>query len=597
MTATLDDVSTDGDAAQPRRRRVWRWILLAILVIVVAGAWLAVRAVQIERNLKAARTALSSVETSLKSGDPVNQQVVDDAAKHTRTAANASSDPVWSVMTHIPLLGRPFKTTAGIAEIGDRITHDSLPHMLAVNDQMQDLKAADALHALPLPTMRQAASALGIVDTQLQDDLFALQHLPSNNYASPINDARTKLLVQLGDVTDQVHTAATATKLAVPMLGGTGTRRYFVAFENPAEARADMGLIGGYGELIARNGRLHIAKIGTNGDLPPIKTPTGSEAPIITTGYQKFGVGTNWLASNFSPDFGASAAVMAGAYAASTGHHVDGVIALDPVAMGAILNQSGRSVTVPGAGTFNGDQLPEFIESSEYRLPLDETQRKLLLADVGRQTLHSLLASHPSTLDLARTLASLAGTGNLRLASTHPTEQGALEEFPIAGALPSTSRPFVGAYVNNASGTKLDYYLDESLDYRATSCTTTSTSAAVTVTLTNNVPAHGVPDFVVRGNVAASRALTPGHNQVLLSLVTSPGSRITGATVNGRPVTWALQSVERGNHPVSIVSLDLPPRQATKVAFTVTMPRTHGQALLATQPLARQPKVTASHCG
>jgi len=595
--ATIPDVAVDGGAALPRRRRTWRWVLIVLAVVVVAGAWLAFRAIQIERNLQAARTALMSAETALKSGDPVSGAIVADAASHTRTARDAASDPLWSAMARIPFVGRPFKTTAGIAEIGDRITHDSLPKMLTVSAQLQQLKSADALHALPLATMRVAGQALGTVDSQLQNDVYALQHLPVSSAISPLKDARDKLLAQLSDVSAQVHTAAVATTVGVPMLGADGPRRYFVAFENPAESRPDMGLLGGYAELIARNGRLHVAKLGSNSDLPAIRAATGSNAPIIPAGMQKFGVGSNWLASNLSPDFGTDAGVMAAAYSASTGRTVDGVIALDPVAMGAILQQTGRSVTVPGAGTVAGADLPAFLESGQYSLALDETQRKEMLANVGRQTLDSLLAAHVQTLDLARTLASLAGTGNLRLASLHGTEQGALEQFPIAGALPTTSRPFVGAYVANAAATKLDYYLDESLDVRTTSCTSAGVDASVTVTLTNSVPAHGVSDFALRGNVAASRALTPGYNSVLLSLALSPGAHITGATLNGRPLTWSLQTVDRGNHPVSIVALNLPPRKATKVALHVSLPGTHGPVLLATQPLPRAPKQsTTGNC-
>jgi hypothetical protein len=465
---------------------------------------------------------------------------------------------------------------------------------LTVNKQMQHLKNADALHTLPLPAMHTAGHALGIVDEQLADDLFALRHLSDDNVITAVDNARSKLLDQLGDVTAQVHTAAVATKVGVPMLGYFGPRRYFVVFTNPAEARADTGLIGGYAEMVARDGHLHITKVGSNTDLPQLRPPSPSESPIITAGYEKFGVGADWLASNFSPDFSANAGVMASSYAASTGRPIQGVIALDPVAMGAILEEAGRNVTIPGAGEVSGADLPAFLESKQYLLPLDEGQRKDVLADVGSQTLDSLLDSHVSTLDLARTLASLAGTGNLRLASTHGLEQGALQEFPIAGALPTTSRPFVGAYVNNAAGTKLDYYLDESVDYRATTCLSGSQRGEVTVTLTNDVPANGVPSFVLRGNVAAGRSLQQGHNRVLLSVVLSPGARITNATVGGRPVSWALESVERGEHPVSIVALDLPPRQATAVKMSVTMPGVHGAPLVATQPLPRAPKTSAA---
>jgi len=591
MTRTTHFERRGGDARIPRRRSGLFWVLVVLAVLVVIAAWLGFRAYQIESNLQSARSALTEAERSLHTAAPVPATLVHSAQSHTRTARDAARDPVWSLVAHIPFLGRPLRTTAGIAEIGDRITHQSLPTLLAVDDQLQKVKNADAVHALPLPTMRTVGRSLSDVDTQMRDDLYALQHLPGS-YVSPVSHARDKLLNQLTGVSGQVHAAAVSTTIGVPMLGGNGPRRYFVMFENPAETRPDMGLIGGFAEVVATNGRLHVVKSGSNSDLPPMRLPSGANAPVQTVGYSDFGAGSTWLSSNLSPDFSEDAALMGAAYATVTGRTIDGVIALDPVAMGRIEQIAGRSVTVPHAGTYSGDQLATFLENGEYALKMPEDQRKLLLADVGKQSMEALLASHVPALDLARALGSLAGTGHLRLYSLHPAEQAELAQFPIAGTLPTTSRPFLGAYVINASATKLDYYLDESVAYQATSCK--PAAATVRVTLTNNVPAHGVPAFVTSGNVAFSRSLSKDHNQVLLSLVVSPGARITSATVAGKPVTWSLKTVERGNHPTYLTELDLPPRAPVTVNVAISQPGTHGPALIGTQPLPRQPKATVT---
>src|SRR3954470_24829932 len=513
------------------QRHAWRWVLLVVVVLILLAGWLAFRAWQIQHNLSAARSALATAETQLANGETLPQSLVESAASHTRTARDAARDPIWSAAARIPFLGRPLHTAGGIAEIGDRITPESLPILVNVRERMQQVQKADALHPLPLPVMRQAASGLGRVDTQLADDAFALRKLPESSAIHPIAHGRSLLLTQLDRVSARVHTAAVATKIGVPMLGGSGTRRYLVAFENPAEARPDMGLVGASAEMVARNGGLHVVKVDPDPPLPPIRPVPGDTAPVLTVGYRQFGPDRDWGNVNLSPDFSEDGALMGAMYAAGTRRRIDGVIAVDPATLGAVLTQTGQSVTlqgvsstINGAVTVSGADLPAFLESGEYALPLDQQQRKAILAEVGRQTLHDLLQSHTSTINLARTLAHLAGTGSLRVFSSRDSEEAQLADFPIAGTLPPTAgRPFVGAYVTNSVGNKLDYYLDESVSWQSTSCGGDTARGTVSVTLTNGVPKKPLPTYVTQGNVGATTGLKRGDHRILLSIATGPG--------------------------------------------------------------------------
>jgi len=582
-------MTASGEAISSRRRSLLFWTLGVVSVLLLAIAWLAFRAWQIETNLKSARTVLTNAESSLHEARPVDQALLHSAQAHTRTALDAARDPVWSAVSHVPWLGRPLRTTTGIAKVGDRITHQSLPALLAVDDQLQKLKTADALHALPLPAMRTVGLGLTTVDGQLRDDVTEVRQL-SASYVGPLNDARSKLLVQLSRVSAQVHSVAVATTVGVPMLGGDGPRRYFVMFENPAETRPDMGLFGGYAEVLAANGRIHVVTSGTNTELPQMRVPAG--APSIAAGYSDLGADKDWRSSNLSPDFSEDAGLMGAAYATVTGRAIDGVIALDPVAMGRIEQVAGRSVTVPNAGTYTGGNLAMFLENGEYGLPLTRAQRKVLLLAVGRQSMDALLASHVSALNLARALGALAGGGHLRLYSTHASEQAQLAGLPIARTLPTTNRPFVGVYLTNASATKLDYYLDESIAYDGTTCK--PATATVRVTLTNSVPEHGVPALVTSGNVAAPDAAQRDMNRVLVSVVVSPGASVLDATLAGQQVAWTLKTVERGGHPTYLTYLDLPPRTPQTVTLSLAQPGVHGVAVIGTQPLPRQPTATVS---
>ncbi len=86
-----------------------------------------------------------------------------------------------------------------------------------------------------------------------------------------------------GKVTRAAHDAQTGVEAArvVPAMLGAGgqTRRYFVAFQTPAEQRANGGIIGSFAVVSFTDGRLHLDRTGRDSDLntegDAIRTLTG----------------------------------------------------------------------------------------------------------------------------------------------------------------------------------------------------------------------------------------------------------------------------------------------------------------------------------
>jgi hypothetical protein len=138
--------------------------------------------------------------------------------------------------------------------------------------------------------------------------------------------------------------------------------------------------------------------------------------------------------------------------------------------------------------------------------------------------------------------------------------------------------------VNDSAGNKLDYYLDRSVTYTRSSCS--SRQATVTVVLHNAQPATGVPAYAL------------GHtgNSLLVSLYSTAHSTVTNATLDGKTAFIDAES-ERG-HPVAITEVPLKAGQTRTLIFHVDEPPATGPLLTLEQPLVRPLKmaVDAPNC-
>ena len=122
-------------------------------------------------------------------------------------------------------------------------------------------------------------------------------------------------------------------RLLPPMLGSEGPRTYLVVFQNPAELRATGGIFGSYALVNADHGKIIIKEQGASSRTlgffdPPVATLTPNQIELYSELMAQYPMDVN-----FTPDYPTAARLFAEMYRLRKGTAVDGVLALDPVAL------------------------------------------------------------------------------------------------------------------------------------------------------------------------------------------------------------------------------------------------------------------------
>ena len=178
---------------------------------------------------------------------------------------------------------------------------------------------------------------------------------PIPRIVSLLRDARSQLQEQTSEIAKLLENTALAARLAPSMMGADGPRTYFMGFQTNAEARGTGGLLGGFGILRFDNGTPTVDTLAPNTELD-----TALPLPSISVRNSPRQYGftnplTDFRNSNLSSHFPYAAQIWKSMWAQQSGMNVDGVIAIDPVALSYILGAVG-SVTMPDGESGNEGQ-------------------------------------------------------------------------------------------------------------------------------------------------------------------------------------------------------------------------------------------------
>lgn len=586
------------------RHPVQRALAVAVVLLAVAAAYLAWRAMTIRNALVSARGDVTALAQEVRSGavTPGSSARLDSVQRSVAMAHSGAHDPVWFLASHVPFLGSPLRTAGQLTDASFALTEHAMPDLLDASRQIAKVRA-DPSGDLPLGAVVAAVPAIVRARDVLAQQQRALA-ATSGSWMPPVRQARAELLTQVTGMSGQATSVAAIAQLAPAMLGNGGARRYFVGFENPAELRSGGGLLGAFALLEARDGHLRVLRIGANTDLPGLPDPPAGLGDEWLRNYEPYDAGRIWVNTNLSPHFPSTAEAYAAMYRATAGTSVDGVLTLDPVALAAVLKVTG-AVSVGHGFTVSSANVVDFIERDEYALDIPNSKRKQLLPLLGAETFRRLGAGGVSLTRLAPGLAAAAGRGHLRLWSSRPAEQQQLAAFPIAGVLPQTSRPYAEALVTNGGGNKLDYYLRTKLTYDVTKCSA-AREATVTTAVTNTAPPTPLPAYVSSRLDKPRYKVQRNQNRVLVTVVLTQGSRFISGRLDGQAVGLASNTddfspvsmdsvVERG-HPMLSTFLEIPPGRTVTLTLTLGEPASRLAPMLPLQPLPTPPTVQLSRC-
>lgn len=220
---------------------------------------------------------------------------------------------------------------------------------------------------------------------------------------------------------------------------------------------------------------------------------------------------------------------------------VDGVIAIDPVALSYILGAVGP-VRMPDGEVVTQDNVVELTESTAYaRFPTDQVARKQYLQDIANEVVKTTTGPVKSPSKLLDALGKAAGERRIAVWSSSPTEQKLLEETTLAHVVPDDSTPYAEVVINNLGGNKLDYYLQTKIEYAADGCDGEKRMSTVTVRMTNTLrDGRPLSDYVASAGGLPAEVQNTVPKGVMISsvrLLATTGATLVSAIADGRRVT------------------------------------------------------------
>lgn len=515
-------------------RPLTRAVLALVLAMPVLAAPSLLALARANGPARAGAATANRALDAFRAGDTeASAELFRQASTSLATARGRLQGPLVSLGLVVPGLSSNLKASRALASVGTRLAVAGID--LA---EVADIDLARSANGrIPLERLKRLApeldNAIRVVE-EARDDLADLQ---VNFLVPPLSEAVRELSARLDRETRSSAVAAEAAHLLPAILGDGGTRRYFLAFQNNAELRGSGGFMGNWGELVGEAGRLRLSRFGRLEELNDAGTrPKAVTAdPGFFERWKAFNPGQYWQQVNVSPDFPTTARLIAQLYPQSGGQPVDGVIAVDPPGLAAMLELSGP-VSVPRWPVpISSANVVDVTLRQAYEV-FEQDDRIAFLGDLAR-----MVAEAFTQADLGRpgevtaALGPAAADGHLLVWMADPAEQALMRNLGIDGSVGPVRGDSVFVVNQNMAANKVDTYFSRHLRYDVRLDPSTSPAALrgrIEVTMENGAPASGLSPQVIGPYDDRFR---PGENRTYVSVYTPFGGG--QATLDGRPVT------------------------------------------------------------
>lgn len=545
--------------ARARRRNGWIATGVALAAVAAAGAF-GVAVVLAYGHLGDGETSARQALDQARRGDTDGaRRSLAQAADELRQGQSVVEAPWARVARLVPVVSQQVEAVdvtvdeaITVAAAGRATASVADYHGLKYRSGRIDLEKVAALEA----PMGRAAAIFG--DSQAR--LAGIDH---SWLAGPLDRKLTAFQGDLATATHDARSARSVLRVLPGLLGGQGTRHYVVMFTNTAEARGLGGLFGNYGELTAVDGKVRLTRSGPTTDLErtaPNGTRTLTGLREFQARYGSYQPADYLRDLAISPQFPDVAEAVRQLYPQATGTRVDGVIAMDPDTVAALLRFTGP-IRVPGYDvTLTSTNAADVIVRQQYLQFADQNgRRKDILVDATKIAFDRLLGgSLPSPSALARVLGPLVQQRRLLLAAHRSSEQAVFARLGLAGSIRTPAGTDALLVTSqNYGNSKIDAYLHRRIAYDAVvDPTDGSVEATETITLRNDASV-GLPRYVV-GN---TRGAPIGTN--LMNLAVYSPSAVRSVTVDGKPVTVA--SLPEAGLTAATLVVAIPPRSSVTV--------------------------------
>jgi hypothetical protein len=480
-----------------------------------------------------------------------------DATDETRRAVDAMSDgeleeAAAAFDRAADMFGRSADRLGGAVVAPSNLVPVVAQHVDAARDLSvaAEIAVADAASALSeldtesltlragsidIDAVRSVAEPLERVQTAVSDLESEARRVRSPWLIEPVDDRINSLITEIDEDEPRLALAVDAARAAPGLFGGDETRRYLVLFTSPSEARGLGGFSGNYAEFTIDDGRITVTDFGRSSDIIEGLAEARadcSECPAeVVDHYGAYGFdsGTRgradplvWLNLTMPAHFPHVAESAAALYPQATGRSIDGVLVMDPYVLAELMRYTGPIAVPELDRTVAADDAVDFLLVEQYLLADEKDERVDALDTLGRQAVtRMLVASFPEPAELVERFGPLVEERRLLVWTADEREQELLDELGLLGALPELRGDEAGfaVAVTNAGGSKIDSFLDRSVETSVVCSDDGTRRLVVQVTLANDAPTTGLPEYVIGSEVG----LDPGTSRLIVAFYGSTG--------------------------------------------------------------------------
>lgn len=503
-----NDTTYPQEQSTPRRRwwtRPRTWVLIVLLWCSLALVCIAIAGIDLLAGRDAAFEARA---VSL-------EEVVDGGSMEPLRTAHRRFDrarflldlPVVAPFRFVPVAGRQLRSVTALSGAGARVAAVGIE---GVEGARQVLERPPNTG----PERIDRVKRLGALASRLGQQLASVDLGPSEGLFSPLAEARAELADELDGLRTGLRRGGAGASTLADLL--QGPRSYLVLAANNAEMRAGAGMFLQVGRLVTSEGRFELTEMGSVND---VAVPPGS-VPLEGDMQGRWGwlnPSSDWRNLMLSPRFPASADLAARMWAAAGRPAADGVLALDAVALSAIVTATGP-VTVGDREISGGEVVQELLREQYVRRPelTQRDERREELAGIATAAIRALDENDWKPVTLARELAqAVAGRHILAWARDSSANDG-WQVAEVDGALSAESMMVA---LLNRGGNKLDPFVTVEADL-ALSREDDATDGTLRIRLKNDTPPGEVP-YIAGPHYGLP--LSPGEYLGLLTVVL-PGS-------------------------------------------------------------------------
>lgn len=586
----LDRVKSRSGRPAPgkRRRRGPRWWQVTLIVVavlaVVAGAcgfamYQDVKAIQsevgnVKQEFAVYKDALMNGKSDQLSGSAAS------LAQSTQTMADHVSSPLWALAELAPVYGQDVRQARELVNSANILTHNGLvPFSNSLNGVSVKSLVKDG-GQVDIPILQKVIDAVLEVQGPLKDTIHTVQSMEPF-HIQKLNDLIDSTRSALSTASDLLDEADDVLPQLPSMLGANGeTKTYLVVALNNVETRSSGGFPGSWGTMTVTDGKIAL------GDFSAIQglrqeggtgfSPTAEEVAAFDMG----SVVDNPGSSMMTPQFPRAAEAAAQSWLAFKGQAVNGVVAIDPVFLQALLAVTGRSVDVGGVHVDGSNAAAVLMHDTYWNLPVEA--QDAFFASVAGSSFQAVFQGlgHADSGDLAKTFMDGALARNFQVWMADEAQEAAIDALGFSGGLEDDpAKPVLGTYTNDYTWSKMDWYLDMRTSVgKGTKNPDGSTSYPVTTTVTNamtEAEAASAPYYVYGGNPDKR---SQGDMLTHLYLMAPAGGSISNVQGTGGVFSAAQHTVYGFDEWTC--ALQENPGETTTVTYTVT---TSPQA---TEPLA-----------